>query len=637
MGFLHRSSVCALALVAGAAALQIEPVVLRDLVVEGSGHRVSIGAIRAPLWSAAFAQSADTFSLENVAVTFGPATYLAKTINFSGVATPRAEIEALFSSTSTEPMAGRLARITARQISIPDLKVQQKLGNKTETITYKNVTLTDIAQGRIAQAAASATGAEIAEGKDRTLFSYGRITVSDLDVPAFAQLYETKAEAASGPLTKIYGAFSIDNVEVVSGNGDTDIKIARMNGRDFMARATRDSWAGTLTLFSELSDKDKLSGDDEKRLVATVADFFSAFDIGFVEATDFELKARPKDHASPMTSRIKRMAYTSGTGAQPSDARIEGLEVTDQDGRVGIGSISFTGFSFAPMLDGLKALEGKSLKDLDATVIRSLVPTIGTMRVTGIDIDTLSKDGKPNNPNPKPPIPKNPDAKPERIKAGLKEFEITADKPVNAVPTNIRIGMKNFAMALPENSKDEGIQNLTDLGYRTIDLSLLVATNWNEATQELAIQEISLQGQNMGRLSLTGLLGNVSKDAFNPDTAIASVALISAKAKSVDLTLDNGGLFERFLDKTAKEQKTTPEALRRTYATAAAMVIPSMIGNSEQAKTLSQAVSRFIAKPGRIVINARAKDSAGLGVADIAVLSEPTAILEKLNVTAKTE
>ncbi|PPJ44356.1 hypothetical protein C0075_27130, partial [Rhizobium sp. KAs_5_22] len=86
--------------------------------------------------------------------------------------------------------------------------------------------------------------------------------------------------------------------------------------------------------------------------------------------------------------------------------------------------------------------------------------------------------------------------------------------------------------------------------------------------------------------------------------------------KSLDLVVDNKGLFERYMAKAAKEQKSTPEALRRTYATATAFVVPAMIGNSEQAQTLSQAIGRFIAKPGRLTVNARSKDSSGMSLLD---------------------
>lgn len=617
MRLLHRSGVCALALLAGTAALQFEPAVVRDLVVGSDGRHLSVGAIRVPLWSAALAQTPETFSLENVRFSFGSATYEAKRIDLAGVTSSRADIEALLSSSSSQPFAERLAKVSARQISIPELKVRQTIGPETQETTHRNVVLTDIVQGRIGQAAAETTGAEISDGKTTFSVSYGRMTVGDVDLPTFTRLYETKASDASAPLTRIHGAFSIDDINLVDKDG-ASLKFARVVGRDFMARPTKDSWAGTTELFAQLGAKSELTADEEARFVSVLAEFLTAFDIGFVEASGFELK----DMSEGSTGRIRRLAYTAATGSQPADARAEGFEVADKNGAVRIETLSLTGFSIKPTLEALKSTSPEALRQFDPTAMRALLPTLGTLRVAGVDIDTLNKDeGR----------------KSERVKATVGEFEFTADQPFKAVPTNIRLGFRNLAMALPAGSQEDGIKDLIALGYQNLDLSFMLAASWNEVTSELTLREVSAEGRDMGSVNLTGVLSNVSRDVFDPDTAVASVALVDAKAKSVDLTVQNAGLFERYLNKTAKEQKTTPESLRRTYGTAAAVAIPAIIGNSDQAKTLSQAIARFIAKPGRLTINAQAKDANGLGVADLMTLTEPADALRKLNITAKVE
>ncbi|MBZ6074775.1 hypothetical protein [Microvirga puerhi] len=623
MGFVYRSSIGALALAAGAIGLQMEPAVLRNLVAATPTSQVSVEAVRAPLWSLAFAQSPATFSLDNVRMTFGSASYEAKTIRFDGVTTSRAEIEALFAAQTSDPWAARLSRINAAQVTIPELKVEQIFGSKTQVTTYRDLALTNIRAGHIAEAVAATAGAEVSDGKRRTTVSYGRMAISDVDGPGIANLFEAKAENPAAPLTRLYGSFSIDDVNFVDDQNGTNVAIPHMVGRDFMARPTADSWSGSMSVFTELADRRDLSEDEQKRLLTTFADVFGAFGIGFMEARDMTVKFRPDEAKGQDTASIRRMAYTGAKGTQPADARVEGVDIRTEDGRMAIGTIAFTGFSFASTIEGLKTLGDKRLKELDATTLRGLMPKLGTMTVEGIDIDM---------PNAKP----NADA-PDRVKASLKSFEVTADQPVSAIPTNLRVSIRNFAMAVPENSKDEGIQSLTSLGYKAVDMSMLVAAGWNAGTQELNLKEVSVEGKDMGRISLTGLLGDVSQDVFNPDTALATVALIGARAKTLNLVVENGGLFERYLNKTAKEQKTTPESLRRTFAAGTAVVIPSMLGSSGGAKTLSQAIARFIAKPGRLVVNAKAKDPAGLGVADLITAADPSAVIEKLDISATAE
>ena len=619
MGLLHRCGVCALALAAGAAALQFEPAAFRNLVFENGGQRLTVGAVKVPLWSAAFAQAAESFSLENVSFTFGGATYDIKRVDLSGVTSTRAEIEALLSSGSSEPMMRRLARINAKRISIPEAVVRQQVGANTHTVSYRNTVVTDIVEGRIASMTVESTTMD-AKSADATLrISSGRSTVTDMDTRALANLYETKAENASAPLTRIYGAFSVDNMDITESKEGTNFKIARLSGRDFLARPIKDSWSGAGELLREFGQKDKLAPDEIRRFVALYTDLVGAFDIGLIEATGIEIKPNGKDSSG----RIGRIAYTGGTGSQPAGFRWEGMDFSGKDNRVKIAAVSLTGFSIAPTLEGLKGLQGKTPDQFDQATIRSLIPTLGTLRISGMDLDVL--DDKATGD------------KPERVRFTIRDYAVTADKPVNGIPTNIRVEQSNVAFKLPQNSDEALVKEIAALGYTTVDASSLVAATWNEAANEIALKEASVQAQDMGRVSLTGLIGNATRDLFSADNGTALAAAVGAKAKSVDLVIEDKGLLSRYLAKAAKEQKTSPDSLRRIYAGAAPTVIASLIGDSEQARTLGQAVSRFIAQPGKLTINAQPKSPAGFGVMDLMLASDPKDILPKLNITAKAE
>ncbi|MBF9196662.1 hypothetical protein [Microvirga terrestris] len=632
MRLRYRAGVCALALLAGSAALQLEPAVVSNLASGQDHQRVSVEAVRIPLWSAAFAQSADSFSLDNARFTWGDFTYEAKRIDFSGVTVSRNEIESLFSSTA-EPLADRLMRVGAKQITSPEIKVTQKIGKETQTIFYRNVSLNDVVQGQIAKAVVGTMAVETTGAKGNLLFSYGQTTISDLNTPAFVRLYETKDDSASAPMTRIYGAFTIENMDVVDNGENVSVQIARLNGRDVMARPTKDSWGGAMSFLTEMGGKDKLSPEESTRLTTAMVDIMGAFDIGFMEAVDIRIKAtakkaasakdrKPKDQNSPVTGRINRIAYTGSTEGQPADTRLEGLEIGDQDGRVKIGTISLTGFSFTPTLNSLKALQGKPIDELDQEALRTLIPTLGTLRLSGIDVDVPNRSGE---------------KKTDRVNFSLKDFELTADKPLNGLPTNIRIEQRNLVITLPSNSTDDLVKQLAALGYKTLDSSFLLAATWSESANEIALKEVSVQGQDMGSLLLTGTIGNVTKDLFSADQATAAAALIGAKAKAADVVVEDKGLLGRYLAQAAKDQKTTPEALRTIYASAAPFVVSAMIGNSEQASTLGQAIGRFIAKPGKLTLNAQPKNPSGFGVMDAMMASDPKEALAKLNISAKVE
>jgi hypothetical protein len=626
MGLIRRRTAVLLsATVLGGAALMVEPAALRDLRFGDGPHRVTIGAIRTPLWSAAFAQ-ADTLVLENVTVTLGPVTYTAPRIEFTGVTSTRAEVEALVDKGSTEPLAARLARINARQVTIPEIRSEQQAGAMRAESVQKNTVLSGIAQGRVAEVTVEGGAGESGTPEGRVRYVQGRMTTTDLDVAGIARVILERAASPAEPMRKLGGTFSLDGMQF-SGPDGVEVKVGRAAGRDFYARPIADSWAGLFSLIPAMAEAGKPSAQDSGRLVASLADFMGAFDYGSVEINGITVTP-PATAGANAAGRIARIAYTGSVGGLTPDARLEGLEITSPAGTARIGTIAFTGFSFGSTAEGLKALKSGRIEDLDPEALRRLMPTIGTVRFSGLDFDlpNEAKEGKPEKGQ-----------KAERVRFTLKDLELTADKPLNGVPTNLRLGLQNLAMPIDPATQDEGLKDLASLGYKQLDLSFTTAANWNEAGNELVIREVSTRIPDMGAISLKGVIGNVTKDVFNADTAIATVALLGAAAKNLDLTIENGGLFERFLNRESKKQSKTPEALRRELGTAVAVMVPALLGNSGQAKTIGQAVARFVAKPGRLSISAKTKSSAGLGFTDVMMLGEPVEILDKLDISAKSE
>ncbi|WP_210487596.1 hypothetical protein [Microvirga antarctica] len=624
---LTRCGLSGLAAIIGFSAWQWEPTVGHNLATEFDGGTLSVGAIRAPLWNVAFAQSANTLTLDNVTLTSGTTGYQAKRIEFSGLTSSRGDIDALLSKTSSEPFAVRLARLNAQQIRIPELKAVEKVGPETQTVTYRNVVLSDVKEGRVSEVVAEATVGQITSGKIKSTFNYGRAAISALDIPALIRVYETKAPAGDNPFARIHGAFSVDGIAVDSGQ-DGIVKVGRISGRDFMARPIADSWVGGSAFLAEVSGKDDLSPDQQSRLIATIADFLGSFEIGSIEATDFTMtggKAQPGT-----TARIGRMSYRGATATQPGESRMEGFEIVEPKTRVAIAGMAMTGFSLTPTIEGLKKLRGKSFEDVDAATLRSLTPTLGAVKIEGIDIDSLTPSvGSTFTPG----VP----GKTNKVRSAIRSIEFLADQPVNGIPTNLRFALQNLTVALPATSEADGLKDLLALGYKNVDMSFAMAGQWSEGSGEFNLRDLSFQGADMANLALSGSLGNITKDVFDPDTAVATVAFMAARIKSLDLRLENKGLFERFIAKTAKEEKTTPESLRQTYGMGAAIVVPSLIGNSEQASRLSQAIARFVAKPGLLMISAKTKDPSGLGVVEALSFDDPKAAFDKLDITARAE
>ena len=587
----------------------------------GSAGSMRIGAIQPGSWGAALA-AVSTVTLHDVTIDLGGVSYSFPTAAFADLNLPQADLAALFDKSAAEPLGARLARVSAKEVTIPELTVTQRVGPENRKTVYRDVVARDIVNGRIASLASARATVEVTGRPTGAVTgTLGRFTVDDFDSAQAARLYESKADAPNAAMTRIYGAFAVEDMVLNDAKGP-QVRIARIAGQDFSARPTKESWSETMALLGSHAEQlDKAPPVDRARLVSALADLLDAFQIGAMEATGFEVRDANKEQGG---GRIARIAFTGASSGKPADLRVEDVEVAADNGRVRIGLIGFTGFSFQSTLDGLKSLSDKPLKDIDPADMRALMPTIGTMRFSGLDFDV------PNTRETKEP-------KPENIRFTVKDIEVTADKPVNGVPTDLRMAMRNMSFAVPPDTTENGLKDLAAMGYKALDLSFLTAASWNEPGSELVVREVSLSGADMGRATLRGVLGNVGKDVFNPDSAVALVALVGATAKTLDLTVENKGLFERAIAEAARKQKRSPDDLRREYGIAAAVAAPAILGSSPSAKSLGQAIARFIAKPGRLSISAKTKDPAGLGIADIASLGEPAAILDRLEVTATAE
>lgn len=596
----------------------------RDIALTtADGARLSIGAIRldASLIGAAFAQNAQSIVLENVVFDVGLATYRFPRMEFAGTSLGRAELTALLDTASTEPLAARLARLTAKQVTAPEIIVEQQIGPERQTTRYRNFVATDLSQGRIAAISTEAAAMEMKGGQGGAVSgTLGRMTLSDLDLTQAARVYAERSDGAPGDLKRIYGAFTLQNIDLRTDK-DAEIKVSRIGGRDFLARPTKSSLADTMKVLSAADTPDKPSPAEQAKLLGAVAEILDAMAVGSLEAVGIEI--RDPTGQDQTTGRIARIAYTGGAAGQPADARVEGLDITAKDGKARIGVIAFTGFAFGSTVEGLKHLAERPSAEVDAAALRKLIPTIGTVRLSGLDFDL---------PNEKAKGPR-----PENIRFGVKDIEVTADQPLNGIPTNLRLAVENVTFAIPSDSAEEGLKDLAAMGYRALDVSWTTAASWNEPGNELVVREVSVRGDQMGSVTLRGVLGNVSRDVFNPDSALAMVALIGATAKSLDVTVENRGLFERVIATEAKKSGSSGEKLRRDYGMAAAVGVPTMLGNSASAKAIGQAVARFIAKPGRLALSARTKEAGGLGIADLAALDQPGSILDRLDVSARAD
>jgi hypothetical protein len=563
-------------------------------------------------------QTGSGYTAENLRFAIGPAIYVVPRAEIRGTSLSKDELASLLDPKSAVPIAERVRRLAASEITAAEIRAEVSVPAGRQLAVYRDIRVAQIGSGRIASVTAQGGtfDNDAKEGNSRGGFT--RLEVADIDVGLAASLFEAPASGSPpAELGKVYGSFSVEGI-TSDGPNTARARIARLAGRDFKAKPTPDGWIATASRLAGPTDLNTAPPEVRGRVIGGMLDLLEAFEIGSLEATGIEFEeAQSKDSGG----RIARMSYGSSPRGG-GEFRVEGLEASGAGGRFRLASFSMGGISLGSTLAAARELAGARAEDMSAADMRRLVPFIGAIRFSGIEAETRPDGAKPED-------------RPMRFSIG--SVELLGDKPVENIPSDLRFGIRNVSTPIAPDARDDTAKQLAELGYDRLDASLTADLGWNEPGQEIVIREISAQGAGMGRVIIRGLVGNVSRDIFNPDGALASVALVGAAAKSLDVTVENGGLFERILAREARRQSRGPDDLRREWGMAAAVAIPILLGGSPQSKILAQAVARFVAKPGRLSIQARSKDRGGLGFTDYAIASDPLALLEQVEITATAE
>jgi hypothetical protein len=564
-------------------------------------------------------QTATGLAVENLTFSLPSVTYRIPRAELRGNTLSPAEISALLDPGSSVPVLERLTRLEASEILLPQVSAEQTVGGIRQETTYRDVRLTGIKDGRVASVVSGGGAFDSSGPAGASRGTFSQMDLTDIDLALAVALYAGTGRAEPDPPKRLYGSFSLEGMKVEDPSGATT-GIARLASGEILARVTGPGLGATAQALSALSpDLGRTDVTVRRQIYGLVGDMIAMFDIRSLEATGFTFSDRRN---AANTGRIARLAFTGASENRPTEIRLEGLDVVSETGKVRIGSVAVGGLSLTPLLDAARGLAETGPDGTpDPAKLRKLFPSTGSLRVSDIAFEQVGPGPAADSPG----------------SFAIGTVEITADKPVDDLPSELRFGLRDIGFAVPAAEDAGALKDLAQLGYKRVDASLGIAARWDESRQEILLRDFSLRSPTMGDIAMSGVIGNVSRDAFNPDSAIALVALASAKAKSLDITVDNRGLYERILERQAKRERRSTEDLRREYGVAAAIGVPAMLGNSASARALGAALARFAAKPGTLAIQARAKNEAGLGLVDLTGSPDPTALLERLEIKASAQ
>lgn len=540
-------------------------------------------------------------------------------------------------------LAERVGRFSAKRMSVPEINVVQMLNDKEQKTTYKDVTLEDVVNGHVARYTSSGATFDLdltlpdENGSVQEERMAGTIGVSegkDIDGVFIARLYTEAAGPDDKEAKPVYGPFSAKDIKITSAKSSFSYAEIRSNG--FTMRLPAEPLTETLQNLEANNNIETLSPEERKAFFARLIGIFNTIGKGDVELLGMKIQPGEPEKGEGAIEKVA-MAFDN----KKLDVSMNGFSAGNGTDYVKLDEFSLKGFSWAPSVVAIEKFAGLSDAEMENFPFTTMLPEFGTLVIKGIDADLpydnnahddIDVEDEDGNPVPKP------DGLPHRLKIGLKSYELALNKPVNGIPSDIRIAYEDMSLPVPADSNEEMYQQLRKLGYDRVNLSSNVEASWDEANQNLIIKDLSLSGTDMGKVSMTGLMGGFTKEFFSGDKVLAQVALLGLKAREVTLKVENEGLVEKGLQFYANENDLTVEQARSTLKLIASAVLQELAADQPKLDTVVTALNAFIAKPEVLEVKVKSKSDRGIGALEmIAVSQDPLSILDKIEIEAKAD
>ena len=109
---------------------------------------------------------------------------------------------------------------------------------------------------------------------------------------------------------------------------------------------------------------------------------------------------------------------------------------------------------------------------------------------------------------------------------------------------------------------------------------MTVGVKYEADAKTFAFENFTIDGVEMGSVGLKADFTDVAPTLFGADNGGRMQALLEAGVASIEVKLVNGGLFDKALAYSAKQQGVAPDKLRAQWSAMVGQTAPVMLGGS---------------------------------------------------------
>lgn len=524
--------------------------------------------------------------------------------------------------TGTPGALDALATLNAKSVTIPEIKVSYPSyvdGAGPSVITYRDITLTDVANG--VAAAAHVGGADFS-GAENVTGTFGEMSVGRFDLAALLGFYGLAAAPAAGTeMKEVYADFKFSGGSLKGGDA-FNCEFGTGELGSFSARPLKQNFTEINALIVEADAAQKagteVAPETVDKLVRFYADMFTAFSSTPMTFTGFNCSGKD-DKGNPLT--VASGPITIG-GFEPAiypAISLDDFDMTvENDGFLKFGNFTWKKMDFTAAIAAIEAAAKLDEAYFTANW-RKLVPALDGMSLADLSID----------------VP-DPEASGKRITGTLGAFDATLGNYVNGIPANIALSLSNFILPITAEMTDLPVADLLARGVDKLDISLGTKLAWDQASSTIKVDDVLIDMGALGRINLSGTFGNATQSLFADNTDEATMAAMLLTLRDVTIEVEDRGIGSLAFAAGAKEAGQSEASFRTAVAGMAQGMTLAFLGNTTEALTAAQQLGTFLNGASHLKLTITSKDEAGIGLADLAAAeTNPAALAGKLNVVAE--
>lgn len=565
---------------------------------------------------AVLAQPAATIRLENVTIGTVRAALRMKRLEVTGTPLGETEIRALLTAGSDGVEA--FSRLTAERVMIPELAIDQNIQSFSQTVTYRDVVLKGVVNGKVAELSIGGGGGQslllpLKPGRGSPTYvtvDFGPVVLNDVSLPAVIAAALGRRTGGQ-PLEPLYGSLSASMLRLA--RPDIELSVGRIQGGPAKGHElTLPSSEVVARVPSETGPAPE--PEETATLLERLKELVHAFE--FASLTLDTVSINPKGLA-PLSIGSVKMADVARS--KLGELSLYRISIIEPEGTLAVRSLALRDIDLTNLLGGVGDIAAR-LRERGPTLghdairfsdpiagikfLRASLPSIGQITLSGGDFETRT---------------------PSTMKTTLETLDVKAEAWQIGIPSRLAVSLDKLNLGI--DPLDPDMQGLTAAGITNLDVSGGVMLGWDPALRTI-VGDVSAASEKLGTVRLRISMGNAGPELFDIEPLMQQVGLFSLTATGAEVGYTDTGLAAAAFNFEAKRQGKSVVALKQELIAAIQLQLPSILGNSEKARTLANGLARFVANPSSLSVQARAP--AGIGAGDLAT---PERIVEKIDLT----